>query len=130
MKNKSWALLFAAVIAACAAVYLCSPGKSSGLAGIYKNGELLQVIDLNAVTKEYTIDIGGENTALVSPGSICMKSAACPDGVCIAHGPLEKGGTPIICLPNQVVIKWIDPQDEGYDAVAGAEGTSICRRNN
>lgn len=121
MKTKGWVIFFSAVLLACTAYILFQPKSSSSVAGIYKDGELIQKIDVSNVTEAYTIDLDGKNTVLVAPNSISMCDAKCPDGVCVAHGPLKKGGTPIICLPNKVVIKWIDAENEEYDAIAGAK---------
>ena len=51
-------------------------------------------------------------------GEIYMESAACPDQICVEHGPLRPGGTPIVCLPNRLSIQWIE-RDAAVDAVSG-----------
>lgn len=97
---------------------------ASHLVGIYRNGELIEKIDLNCVTEEREIVLtgdSGKNTILVSHGHIKMKCAECPDKLCVKHGELESGGSPIVCLPNKVVIKFEDETDTA-DAKAGAAG--------
>ena len=47
-----------------------------------------------------------------------MKEADCPDQICVEHGPLRPGGTPIVCLPNRLSIQWIE-RDAAVDAVSG-----------
>lgn len=123
MKNRTWIIIFAIVISLCAVVYfLISNGFSStSTVGIYQNGELVEKIDLNSVTTEREITLKGdcgENTILVSHGKIKMLSAECPDKVCVNHGELAQGGTPIVCLPNKVVIKW-ENSGQSYDAKTG-----------
>ena len=56
--------------------------------------------------------------AAVENGEIYMESAACPDQICVEHGPLRPGGTPIVCLPNRLSIQWIE-RDAAVDAVSG-----------
>ena len=54
----------------------------------------------------------------VQDGEIYMESAECPDQICVEHGPLRPGGTPIVCLPNRLSIQWIE-RDAAVDAVSG-----------
>ena len=59
----------------------------------------------------------GGATAAVQDGEIYMESAECPDQICVEHGPLRPGGTPIVCLPNRLSIQWIE-RDAAVDAVS------------
>lgn len=90
------------------------------IAEIYQNGELIQTIDLNTVTEDYTITIPGEgdiyNIIEVHHGEIGIIEASCPDGLCINMGFIHSSGIPITCLPNKLVVKII-----GGDAVSEAE---------
>ena len=78
------------------------------IAVIYQDDTVVRRIDLNAVTESYTITISGEggaeNVIRVSPGSICMESASCPDHLCVKKKAISKEGESIICLPNKVVV--------------------------
>jgi hypothetical protein len=65
-----------------------------------------------------TAEDGGENTVLVEPGRICISEADCPDKVCVHQGYIENGVVPIVCLPNQLVIR-IEGTDDEFDGVAG-----------
>ncbi len=54
---------------------------------------------------EYLIETaGGTNTLVISNGKADVKSASCPDGICVDHAPISKVGETIVCLPNGVVI--------------------------
>jgi hypothetical protein len=53
----------------------------------------------------------GENTIIISKGSVYMKSATCPDQICVKHSPLPQSTTPIICLPHKLVVEIIGIQD-------------------
>ena len=91
------------------------------IAVIYQDDTVVRRIDLNAVTESHTITISGEdgaeNVIRVSPGSICMESASCPDHLCVKQGSISDGILPIVCLPNHVRIQ-ITGDEEGkrYDA--------------
>lgn len=117
MKTRSWILLFAALALLLGALCLLHP-KKSGLVGIYRDGALIETVDL---TKDRTIRLDGAAggaVAAVKDGEIYMESADCPDQVCVRHGPLRAGGTPIVCLPNRLSIQWLE-QDAAVDAVSG-----------
>lgn len=45
------------------------------------------------------------NTVTIKNGQVYMSSANCPDGICVAHKPIEKKGETIVCLPSRVVVE-------------------------
>ncbi len=47
----------------------------------------------------------GTNTVTVENGKVYVKSATCPDKVCVHHTPIKKKGESIICVPNGVVVE-------------------------
>lgn len=126
MKTRTWIIVLSSAVIVCTIWWLfisifSSPSK---IVGIYQNGNLVEKIDLNSVTGEREITLSGEfgkNVVLVSHGHIEMKSAECPDKICVKHGALEKSGTPIVCLPNKVVIQFEDTSDD-VDAKTGVAG--------
>ncbi|MCI6617141.1 NusG domain II-containing protein [Ruminococcus sp.] len=124
MTNRIWIVVFSFVAVLCLALWLfiSSVSSQSMIVGIYKDGSLVEKIDLNSVTGEREITLSGEygdNVILVSNGHIKMKSADCPDKLCVNHGELKSSSSPIVCLPNKVVIKFENSTD-GADAKTGA----------
>lgn len=118
MNNKRLILLFAGVILLCAAatVLLFTHGGASRRAGVFVDGELVKVIDLDRAEDGYELEItgpAGTNVITVRGGEIFVSRADCPDQICVDHGPL-KAGPPIVCLPNRLTIRWL----EGGDADA------------
>lgn len=81
---------------------------------IYQNGILLYEIDLNHISESYQITIaadnGGFNLVEVRPGSIGIIDASCPDRLCVHMGFQSSSLLPVICLPNNLVIR-IEPSD-------------------
>lgn len=79
------------------------------LAYIYQNGELVQTINLSAVTTPYSLTLdskdGGFNTLAIHPGSIGITDADCPDKLCVKMGFADTSLLPIICLPHGLVIE-------------------------
>lgn len=124
MKNRTWIIILSAAVIVCGILWLCilNSASPSEIAGIYQDGKLVEQIDLNGVTEEREITLSGEygkNTIYISHGHIEMKSAQCPDKLCVKHGALENSSTPIVCLPNKVVIQF-ENTALGSDAKTGA----------
>ena len=123
MKNRIWIIIISAVILICVAIYIVGFGSANetDVVGIYSNSKLVEKIDLSKLDSERKITISGDNgknVILAKKNSIKMLSAECPDKVCVNHGELKKGGAPIICLPNKLVIRWENSSDE-YDVKTG-----------
>lgn len=126
MKNRIWIIIFSLLLISCAVwwIFISSAPSQSKTVGIYQNGSLIEKIDLNSVTAEREIALTGEygtNTIYISQDHIEMKSAECPDKLCVKHGELKESGAPIVCLPNRVVIKFENGADDA-DARTGAAG--------
>jgi hypothetical protein len=127
VKTRTWILIFSGLLLVSLAAWLLLPklADKSSTVGVYQDGKLLRTIDLSKVTETSTFSVtgaAGTNVVEASPGSIRVIEAGCPDKICVKHGPLKTGGRPIICLPNRLVIKWLESQDAPYDAVAGGAG--------
>ncbi len=118
--TKVLALCFsaAAIAAAAGIVYLNAKDTGKKIACIYEDGNLVQKIDLTAVRKAYTIELEG-NIIFVENGQISVIEADCPDKLCIKQGAISNGARPIVCLPNNVVIKLTDDEDD-VDITQGA----------
>ena len=126
MTNRIWIIVFSVVALLCLAIWLfiSNAFSQSMIVGIYKDGSLVEKIDLNSVTGEREITLSGDfgdNVILVSNGRIEMKSADCPDKLCVKHGELKSSSSPIVCLPNKVVIKFEENTD-GANTKTGAVG--------
>jgi len=124
MKTRGWLLLFTAVAALCLLFYVFAPKTGGSVVGIYQDGALVRTIDLAAVGESYELVLernGSTNTILVEKNAIRVVAADCPDQVCVEHGELRDGASPIVCLPNRVVIKYLRDTD-GVDAKAGSAG--------
>lgn len=78
-------------------------------ADIYQDGILLRSIDLSKTEEPYTFmvtnDNGSQNEIEVRPGSIGIRSANCPDKLCVQQGFINTPVLPITCLPNRLVIQ-------------------------
>lgn len=123
MKNRTWAVLFAGLIAALLLVWKLLPGGAGSEVQIYQDGTLVQTIQLPHTGAPETIELSGPaggNTVEISEDGVRVLSAGCPDGICVAHGYLQEDTGPIVCLPNRLVVRFSNETDRsGVDAVAG-----------
>ena len=91
-------------------------------AELYQGGTLVETVRLDQVTAPYTVVLegedGAENVVEVAPGRIRVKSANCPDQVCVRQGWISDATVPIVCLPHQVIIE-VTGGDRYADAAAG-----------
>lgn len=106
--NRPWLVFLGGVAAACLLCVALIPLFSSTgtVAEVYQNGKFLQTLRLDEPVG-YTLfaSNGGSNTIVVQNGRICVSHATCPDQVCVNQGWVNTDATPIVCLPNQLVIQ-------------------------
>lgn len=89
--------------------------KSGNTADIYIDDKLVQTIDMS-VDDEYTFQTDkGSNTVEVRNGAVSVKSADCPDKVCVRMGTKNRNGETITCLPHKLVIEVHGGQEQEVD---------------
>lgn len=119
MKTKTWIALIAAIAAVCLGLsaFLLPPGGDAGYAQISSGGKVVKTVNL-CIDQQFTVtgETGGSNTVTVRDGHIAVTEADCPDHYCMERG-FCSGGTPIVCLPNRLVIRFLGEQS--VDAAAG-----------
>ena len=73
---------------------------------VLQNGNEVQRFSLEE-DREYRIEKerGAYNLLSIKNGKAYMKSADCPDQICVNHRPISNVGETIVCLPNELVIK-------------------------
>lgn len=119
MKHKKLiiilAVIFAAGVAGSVMVLTASPKNS---VNIISDGKVVRTVDLNAARDEiFSIEYGGStNTVEIKDGKIRVQSAECPDKTCVHMGWLKSSAMPIVCLPNHLVIEFVNT-DDGVDAI-------------
>ena len=119
MKTKTWILLIAAaaVVFLGLSIFALSPGDAADFVQISSGGTVVKTVDLR-VNQQFTVtaENGGSNAVTVRDGRIAVTEADCPDHYCMNRG-FCSGGTPIVCLPNRLVIRFVGEQP--IDAVVG-----------
>lgn len=123
-RNAKLILGLLVLAAAVSAVFLLLPGKQTEhpVARVTINGTPVIEIDLTGVDAPYTLTYDGpggfSNTILVEQGRIRVSEAGCPDQVCVSQGFISDGTTPIVCLPNKLIIEIVGGGDS-LDAATG-----------
>ena len=111
MKTRTWIILFAGVLVAaiCSAWFLLPRGKAAR-AEIWSEGRLLEIVELFE-NRQLTVETEkGINIICIRDGKIGVIEADCPDGYCMKRGFCD-GGSPIVCLPHKLVIKFVGDQE-------------------
>ena len=121
ISNRLLIIIFTAIVIISVGfiIYAKNISYDSRTAEIYVSGELVETIDLNAVTDNYTIELGCGNIVSVEHGAISMAWADCPDQLCVHQGSITNGTYPIVCLPHNVYISIVSSDNGGIDAVVG-----------
>ena len=118
MKTKIWILLISAIVAICIglSLWLYLPVKTASAAEIWSENKLLYTLDLHTDQTLTVTSTHGTNTITVQAGAIAVTEADCPDKYCMQRG-FCNSGMQIVCLPNRLVIKFLDNQ--ALDGVSG-----------
>ncbi len=85
---------------------------------IYVENELYQTGSLNEDAEITITTDNGRATFVVENGSIHMREATCPDGLCVAQGDISNSSNKIICLPLKIVCTITGGNSSGIDAVS------------
>lgn len=113
MKKKDFLFIFAVLVLASLVFLIITPHSTNGnTVRITVDGKPFCEKPLS---EDCEIDINGTNTAVIKDGSVYMKSADCPDKLCIRQGKARDGSKKIICLPNKIVIEVVKKSE--IDAV-------------
>lgn len=97
-------VLILALLCLAAGAFLLLRPKGALRAEIYLDGELVETVDLAALTEEREIPVGEHVTVLAAPGRVRVLRSDCPDKLCEHMGWSSSPAKPIICLPNRVTV--------------------------
>ncbi|MBQ8688691.1 MAG: NusG domain II-containing protein [Ruminococcus sp.] len=109
----------AAALGCAAAIIIGKPPAQSYTAYVYQNGKEIARLPLDGSADGKTITVtgedGAENIIEVTGKKVQMKSASCPDQLCVKMGWRDRPNSPIVCLPHKIVID-IKGTSDGTDA--------------
>lgn len=108
--TRFWVICFLLLLLGSAAVLIFMQSSSKGtVAVITQDGKEIERVDLDSVEEPYTMcvdsDNGGYNIILIEHQRISVIEASCPDHVCVEQGKISNSLTPIVCLPNKLIIQ-------------------------
>lgn len=109
----------AAAAGCAAAIALWKMAPEGEVACVYQDGKEIARIPLDGSADGQTVVVQGENgeenIVEVSGKRVFMQSASCPDQLCVKAGWKDRPGSPIVCLPNKVVVT-VEGEKHGTDA--------------
>ena len=112
---RLWLILLAGILVLCVAAILVMhvTRQPGAYVRISQDGEVVHKFPLNEDrTIPYDTVSGGHNVVTISGGQVTVSEANCPDQICVRHAPIQTtGDTPIVCLPNRLVVEIIGPAD-------------------
>ncbi|MCD8081971.1 MAG: NusG domain II-containing protein [Clostridiales bacterium] len=53
---------------------------------------------------------GGSNHLVIHEGSARITEASCPDHICVNEGRISQNGEMIVCLPNRLIVRVVEPE--------------------
>lgn len=105
MKNKTFKydiILLVVIILFTFCTFLFNKGKTGTYVKITSHQKEYGIYDIS-INK--TINIDNENIIQIRNGEVYMKSATCPDQICIKQGHISQSGASIICLPHELIVE-------------------------
>ena len=96
-------------------VIMCDDGSTDRTIEIVKN-----YIEQHGLEKTWILSKNEKNLGYIKNfyHAISMSDADCPDGLCIKQGAITGDARPIVCLPNNVVVKLTNDEND-IDAISG-----------
>ena len=102
------------VIGSVIGIFYVSRPSESNTVEIVSNGKVIKTLNLSTEkNNSFEVETNGKiNVIEIKNGRIRVKSADCPDKVCVDSGWLESTDLPIVCLPNKLIIIFTENGDD------------------
>ncbi|MBO5060551.1 MAG: NusG domain II-containing protein [Clostridia bacterium] len=101
MKKTEFILIFI-IITISALLILFRKTESGDTVTITLNGSVFAEASL---FENREIEVYETNTVAIENGEVYMKSASCPDKLCVHQGIISSSSEKIVCLPNKVIVE-------------------------
>lgn len=104
MKKRDYIFLIAMLLLGGILWFVFRPADSGeqAVVRITVNGQVYGEYPLDEYRE---ISIQDTNVCVIENGTVYMKSADCPDQVCVKTKPIHSRAASIICLPNKVSVE-------------------------
>ena len=126
-KGDRW--IFIGILLICILLYawrvLPSPGRQAVILEIRGPGRETFSLPVGAIPenaeKQWEIEgpAGGLVLAYMPEKGFYVRSASCPDHVCVKSGFISRAGQSIVCVPNAIIIALRGEGGEGGEALDG-----------
>lgn len=120
MRKKDIILFFCIIVAGILGIFIGKLYQSdAGFVHISVDGSEYGVYSINdANVVEITNSDKHTNTVMIENGCVYMKSADCPDKICVKQGVVRHANEIICCAPNRVIVTIIQNEEGEYDAIS------------
>lgn len=110
MKKRDMLLLLALLLAGGLLWFFLRPQKvdPQSTVRITVDGSVYGEYPLNSYAE---VNINDTNICVIDHGTAYMKSANCPDQICVKMKAIKTSASSIVCLPNKVVVEIITPEE-------------------
>ncbi len=68
------------------------------------DGEVYQVCSIMEAQELFLPTAGEDSVLVIENGGCYMKSADCPDQICVRCGMIQAVGERIVCLPHKIIV--------------------------
>ena len=103
MIKRSDIIIFAAVIAAAAAIFgIFRLNESNGTSVLITENN--QTVYKGSIHTDKTVKLSG-NTVVIKNGYATVSKADCKNQICVNHKKISKKGETMVCLPNKVIVE-------------------------
>lgn len=119
-KNDVLIIVLALVVAGAFFIFnaLASQGDVKTVR-ISVNGQPYKTVQLGVQPQLVEVSIGGRvNVIQIDEQGARMVEANCPDHLCVNQGEITKKNQTIVCLPNKVVVEFLQNEDSEFDAIS------------
>ncbi len=103
IKKRDIILALSVIAVSLILLLLLRNGEKGRYINIYVDGKIEGTYFLTE--REQTVKAGDKNIITIINGEAYMKSAECPDKICIQKGKISHCGEDIICMPNRVIVR-------------------------
>lgn len=85
---------------------------------IIRGGTVTHTIRIDSIDT-FPLEVNcGTNIVCIQEDGVFMKSATCPDLLCVHQGAIDSAGESIVCLPNRIMVE-LKGKKSDVDAVSG-----------
>ena len=99
-------------------IYRKNNTSGSAAAQVTIDGKVYGTYPLNQDTEErIELTDGSYNILVISDGKASVTEASCPDKVCVNTADIHYTDETIVCLPNKVVVKIVNGEENDVDGM-------------